>query len=116
MSLRHYFRRAPAISAAQAVRLVEDGALVVDVRRAFEWHRVHIPHAVHMPLEVLPERCVELPDDRLLVTFCTGGIRSAGAANLLVELGFDAVNMSRGLIDWRTIGGPLVAGTGHSPS
>ena len=49
----------------------------------------------------------ELPDDRTLITLCTGGLRSAGAANLLAEHGFDAVNMSRGLIDWRSAGGPL---------
>ena len=69
--------------------------------------RVHIPSAVHLPLEVLPQRCVELPDDRLLIAFCTGGIRSAGAANLLVKNGFDAVNMSGGLIGWRAAGGSL---------
>ncbi|MFC9429806.1 rhodanese-like domain-containing protein [Streptomyces sp. NPDC056987] len=107
MSFRHYLRRPPAVTAAEAILLVADGALVVDVRRAFEWDRVHIPGAVHMPLEVLPERCPELPEDRLLIAFCTGGIRSAGAANLLVENGFDAVNMSRGLVDWRAAGGPL---------
>ncbi|MFE6487973.1 rhodanese-like domain-containing protein [Streptomyces sp. NPDC057757] len=107
MSLRHYLRRPPAVTAAEAVRLVADGALVVDVRREFEWNRVHIPGAIHMPLEELPERCLELPDDRLLITFCTGGIRSAGAANLLVENGFEAVNMSRGLVDWRAVGGAL---------
>jgi rhodanese-related sulfurtransferase len=107
MSLRHYFRRPPAVTAAEAVRLVAEGALVVDVRRAFEWNRVHIPGAVHLPLEQLPERVLELPEDRLLITFCTGGLRSAGAANLLVENGFDAVNMSHGLIDWRAAGGPL---------
>lgn len=60
-----------------------------------------------MPLEVLTERCLELPDDRLLIAFCTGGIRSAGAANLLVENGFDAVDMSGGLVQWRAAGGPL---------
>ncbi|MBR8744206.1 rhodanese-like domain-containing protein [Nocardiopsis sp. MG754419] len=109
MSLRHYLRRPPSVTAAEAIRLVAEGALVVDVRRAFEWNRVHIPDAVHLPLEVLPERCQDLPEDRLIITFCTGGIRSAGAANLLVEYGFDAVNMSRGLIDWRAAGGPLTA-------
>ena len=107
MSLRHYLRRPPSVTAAEAIRLVADGALIVDVRRDFEWNRVHIRGAVHLPLEHLPTRCVELPDDRLLITFCTGGIRSAGAANLLVENGFDAVNMSRGLIDWRAAGGEL---------
>ncbi len=109
MSLRHYLRRPPAISAAEAVRLVEHGALVVDVRRQFEWNRVHIPGAVHAPLEELLDRCLEFPDDRLLITFCTGGIRSAGAANLLVENGFDAVNMRGGLVHWRGAGGSLTA-------
>lgn len=107
MKVRHYLKRPPAVSADQALHLVAGGALVVDVRRDFEYKRVHIPGAVHMPLEVLPQRCLELPDDRLLITFCTGGLRSAGAANLLVENGFDAVNMSRGLIEWRAAGGPL---------
>lgn len=105
MSLRHFLRRPPAVAATEALRLVDAGALVVDVRREFEWNRVHIPGAVHMPLEVLGDRCLELPDDRLLITFCTGGLRSAGAANLLVENGFDAVNMSGGLIHWRAAGG-----------
>lgn len=107
MSFRHYLRRPPAISAAEAVRMVEEGALVVDVRRQFEWNRVHIPGAVHVPLEGLLERCIDFPDDCKIITFCTGGIRSAGAANLLVENGFDAVNMSGGLIHWRAAGGAL---------
>ncbi|WP_238422984.1 rhodanese-like domain-containing protein [Gordonia sp. 'Campus'] len=107
MKVRHYLRRPPTVSAAEALRLVAEGAVVVDVRRDFEWNRVHIPDAVHMPLEVLPARCLELPEDTLLIAFCTGGIRSAGAANLLVENGFEAANMSGGLIGWRAAGGDL---------
>lgn len=107
MSIRHFLHRPPSVPAAEAVRLVTEGALVVDVRRDFEWHRVHIPDAVHIPLEALADRCSELPDDRLIIAFCTGGLRSAGAANLLVENGFDAVNMSGGLVQWRAAGGPL---------
>ncbi|WP_424217152.1 rhodanese-like domain-containing protein (plasmid) [Streptomyces sp. BI20] len=108
MSFRHHLRRPRAVTAEEAVRLVADGALVVDVRRAFEWNRVHIPGAVHLPLAELAARCEELPDDRTLVTFCTGGLRSAGAANLLTEFGFTAVNMTGGLIAWRAAGGPLI--------
>jgi rhodanese-related sulfurtransferase len=108
MSIRHFLRRPPVVTAVEAMRLAAEGAVIVDVRRYFEWRRHHIPHAVHIPLDELPERCVELPEDRLLITFCTGGLRSAGAANLLVEHGFDAANMARGIIDWRAAGGPLV--------
>lgn len=110
MKFRHYLHRPPAVTAGEAVRFVADGALVVDVRRSFEWSRVHIPGSVHMPLEQITDRCLELPEDRLLITFCTGGLRSAGAANLLVENGFEAANMSGGLIQWRAAGGPLTDG------
>lgn len=114
MGFRHYFRHAPAVTAVDAMRLVDEGALIVDVRRQFEWDRNNIPGSVHIPLEDLSQRCEELPDDRLLITFCTGGLRSAGAANMLIEFGFDAKNMSKGLIDWRAAGGPL-RGSRHAP-
>lgn len=65
------------------------------------------PGAVHVPLAELSARALELPDDRLLITFCTGGLLSSGAANMLIELGFDAASMSRGLIAWRAHGGAL---------
>jgi rhodanese-related sulfurtransferase len=110
MSVRHFFRRPPAVGAEEAKRLIADGAVVVDVRRPQDWRRAHIPGAIHIPLAEIESRADELPDDRMLVTFCTGGLLSSGAANLLAELGFDAVNMARGLIDWRAAGGELVAG------
>jgi rhodanese-related sulfurtransferase len=107
VSLRHHLRRSPGVPADEAVRLAAAGALVVDVRRTFEWNRTHVPGSVHLPLEDLLERCGDLPDDRLLLTFCTGGLRSAGAANLLREEGFEALNVIRGLVGWRAAGGPL---------
>ena len=107
MSIRHYFRRPAAVNAKEAMRLIEAGALVVDVRREREWRNHHVPGSHHLPLDQLEERAEELPDDRLLIAFCTGGLISRGAANLLVELGFDAVNLSRGLIEWRAADGPL---------
>ncbi|WP_280272797.1 rhodanese-like domain-containing protein [Nocardia wallacei] len=116
MGIRHYLYRAPSVSAAEAIDAVRAGALIVDVRRQFEWNRTHIPGAVHLPLEQLADGCGDLPDDRLLITFCTGGLRSYGAANLLIEYGFEAKNMSGGLVDWRAAGGALETGTGPASS
>jgi rhodanese-related sulfurtransferase len=110
MSIRHYLYRAPSLSVSEAIDAVRDGALIVDVRRQFEWNRTHIPGAVHLPLEQLTAGCAELPEDRLLITFCTGGLRSYGAANVLIEYGFEAKNMSGGLVDWRAAGGALEVG------
>jgi rhodanese-related sulfurtransferase len=104
---RHYLKRATGVSAAEAMELVAEGALVVDVRREWEWRRQRIPGALFLPLERLPAEAIDLPEDRVLITFCTGGLRSAGAANLLVEYGFEALNMTGGLIDWKRAGGAL---------
>ncbi|MER8090969.1 rhodanese-like domain-containing protein [Streptomyces sp. NPDC058316] len=62
---------------------------------------------MHTPLEELSGRCPELPDDRPLITFRISGIRSASAANLLVENGFYAVDTNWGLADRRAAGKPL---------
>ena len=107
MSIRHYVRRPPEVSAAEAMRLVGEGALVVDVRREREWRDHRVPGALHLPLTELEARADELPDDRVLIAFCTGGLLSRGAANLLTELGFDAVSLARGLLGWRAAGGAL---------
>ncbi|MHC9044364.1 rhodanese-like domain-containing protein [Microbacterium saperdae] len=110
MTMRSFFRRPRAVSAAESIELIAAGAVVVDVRREQDWRRRHIPGSIHIPLAQLEERADELPDDRLLITICTGGLLSSGAASLLTELGFDAANMARGLIDWRAAGGDLVGG------
>jgi rhodanese-related sulfurtransferase len=108
VSASNFFRRPRSVSAGEAMRLIESGALVVDVRGEREWQRQHIDGSVNIPLDQLERRAVELPEDRLVITFCTGGLISRGAANLLVELGFEAVNLSRGLIEWRAAGGLLI--------
>ncbi|MCX5042696.1 rhodanese-like domain-containing protein [Aldersonia sp. NBC_00410] len=113
MKVRHYLHQAPSVTAGEAIRLAREGALIIDVRRQFEWNRNHIPGSLHVPLEELSRRCEDLPEDRLLITFCTGGLRSYGAANMLIDYGFDAKNMSKGLVDWRAAGGAL-EGSAHT--
>lgn len=107
MSMRHFFRRPPGVTAEEAMAMIDGGALVVDVRAPRDWRRQHIPGSVNVPLAELEARAADLPEGRRLITFCTGGLLSSGAANLLREWGFDAVNLSRGLIDWRSAGGAL---------
>jgi rhodanese-related sulfurtransferase len=112
VSVRHFFSRPRAVSTPEARELLADGAIMVDVRGEREYRRHHVPGAINIPLRDLEARAVELPDDRVVIAFCTGGLLSSGAANLLTELGFDAVNLAHGLIDWRGNGGPLVTDTG----
>jgi rhodanese-related sulfurtransferase len=98
----------------QARALVDDGALLVDVREPREWTAGHAPTARHIPLSQLPSRMQELPRGRRLVTVCRSGARSRRAAALLTRDGRQVTNLSGGMAAWAAAGLPVVA-TGGRP-
>lgn len=76
-----------------ARRLVERGALLVDVRTPEEFASGHIPGAVNIPVQALGGRMGELgAKDQSLVLYCRSGARSGHAATMLREAGFTAVH------------------------
>jgi len=109
MRAAHLFRRPPAVDVVEALRRLDDGAILLDVRSTELWRRCHVPGSMNIPLAELETRAEELPEERPVIVFCTGGLLSTGAANLLLELGVDAMHVSRGLIAWRAAGAPLHA-------
>jgi rhodanese-related sulfurtransferase len=71
--------------------------LVLDVREQYEWNQVHLPDALHIPMNRVPDRLSELPGDRTIVVMCAHGSRSYGVAHYLREQGFDAYNLTGGI-------------------
>jgi len=63
---------------------------LVDVRLSVEYRSGHLPGAINLPLAHLRELAVQLTSERPLVVYCDSGRRSASAAYLLCERGFDA--------------------------
>ena len=80
----------------------------VDVREAAEFAAGHVPGAVHIPLEDLPERAGELPEGEVHV-LCRAGGRATKGARWLDANGWDAVVVEGGTIAWAEAGRPLVA-------
>ncbi|HEX2523969.1 MAG TPA: rhodanese-like domain-containing protein, partial [Terriglobia bacterium] len=70
-----------------------DGTLFVDVREPDEWEEGHIPGALYTGRGRLESRIEGLVPDksRPLVVYCSAGSRSAFAAKVLEELGYDDV-------------------------
>lgn len=63
---------APRVTATEARQAVVSGnALLVDVRSEQAYREGHLPGAVSIPLEQLPQRMGELPRDRQIITYCT---------------------------------------------
>src|SRR5438094_8090573 len=104
--------------ARNARALVDDGALLVDVRERDEWEQGRIPGAVHIPRGNLESRIEQAAPDRSqpVVLYGSGGNRSAFAAKTLQELGYDEpVSLAGGFTDWKRNGFPVELSAGLDP-
>ena len=79
-----------------AWQLVEQGALLVDVRTPTEFAAGHIDNAVNYPLAEVDMRFNGVEKSRPIVVYCQSGNRSGIAYNYLVEQGFTQVHNGGG--------------------
>ncbi|MFZ0535015.1 MAG: rhodanese-like domain-containing protein [Anaerolineales bacterium] len=96
------------ISVAQAYQKYQQGAFFLDVRSQEEWDQVHIANSTLIPLDELPNKLSELPNDRDIVVVCLSGHRSEQGVTMLRNAGFSqATCMTDGLTAWKAAGYPL---------
>jgi sulfur-carrier protein adenylyltransferase/sulfurtransferase len=75
--------------------------LLLDVREEMEWRIGRIHGARWIPLGQLEQRYAELGRPECLVVYCKAGMRSALAAKLLINIGFNPVfNLTGGILAW----------------
>lgn len=77
-------------------QLDSDMDFVLDVRNPGELAGGAIEGALNIPLPQLRDRLDELPADRRIVVYCQAGQRAYYAYRILVQQGFEAVNLSGG--------------------
>jgi rhodanese-related sulfurtransferase len=78
------------IDAVEAQRLIEGGAVVVDVRQPYEWSAGHIPNARLLSLDgiyTFGRSAAELPRDVDLIFVCEVGQRSSVACEIALIAG-----------------------------
>jgi len=81
------------VSSSDARVLVENGALLVDVRSEGEYTDGGIEGSINIPIQELASRMDELGDkNREIVVYCQSGGRSAMAKRLLESNGFSKVH------------------------
>jgi phage shock protein E len=88
-----YMKRSGQISAEEAAKHVEKGAMVIDVRSVDEFESGHLLQANNFPLDriemLLPG---EVKDkNKALLLHCSTGVRSSMAKRKLEELGYKNV-------------------------
>lgn len=106
------FGGVPSVSAREARQLVDDGAVIVDVRTTSEWNAGHYPLAIHLSADQLTQKQRRIPNNKQVVVACRSGGRSRRATKQLIEAGYDAVNLSGGMTAWHRTGQTLVDRSG----
>ncbi len=113
IELRHRARGSNAVGPADAVRLANSGALLLDVREPQAYEAGHIIEARHLPAADLAAKTDTLKKykEKPVIVYCDTGAASAAAARTLREAGFTkVVTLRGGLQSWRQENLPLVKG------
>lgn len=72
--------------------LLEEGStLLIDVRTQGEFNAGHIPGAILIPYDTLPQAMVEWPKEGSIVVYCRSGNRSSQAKIRLEGAGYTSV-------------------------
>jgi rhodanese-related sulfurtransferase len=73
-------------------QLIQEGAVVLDVRTAAEYSTGHIKGSVNIPVDQLSRQLHRLPaKQQVIITCCASGMRSASARGLLHSKGYEKV-------------------------
>ncbi len=100
----------PKIPRQEALKLIQLGkAVLLDVRPLEEYNAGHIRGAVHIPLELLNERINNLPQGKMIVSYCRGPYcqLSLRAVALLKSHGKEAHALEDGYPQWWAEGLPI---------
>lgn len=96
----------PIIDVARARALIDQGAVLVDIREADEHARERVPGARHNPLSRLAP--VDAPAGAAVIFHCRSGARTAANAGRLADAaGCDAYLLEGGIDAWKRAGQPL---------
>ena len=72
-------------------QLINDGAIIIDVRSAQEFQGGHVKQSKNIPLNELNIKYKSLKKNKTIITCCASGMRSGSAVNFLKSQGFEKV-------------------------
>ena len=100
------------IEASQLAEKIAAGFKVVDVREVDEYTDGHIPGAIHVPLQTVPDNLESFRSDQDVFVVCQVGGRSGKACQYLIDQGVtNVVNVAGGTSGWILLGIGVNSGT-----
>jgi rhodanese-related sulfurtransferase len=100
------------IEVSQLAEKIAAGYKVVDVRELNEYNEAHIPSAVHVPLQTVPDNLDAFRSEQDVFVVCQVGGRSGKACQYLIDQGVtNVVNVAGGTAGWMLVGNDVDSGT-----
>lgn len=72
-------------------QLIDNGAVILDVRTSGEYAGGHIKGSINIPVQALGSQMSKLKKDKPIITCCASGMRSGSARSMLQSAGFTEV-------------------------
>ena len=94
----------PTLSSHQGEKLLSNhNYIFIDVRTKQEHDTDHIPNSTHISIESLESRIDEIEKykEKKIVVYCRSGNRSSKGTKILIKYGFEAMNLSGGMLQWK---------------
>lgn len=101
------------VEAGDAVKLINNDAVVIDIRSAEAFSRGHIVNARNIPNDELDARIDQLDQYKStpIVAVCDAGVTTTGVVKRLRGAGFESVfGLKGGMSGWGQAGLPVVTG------
>lgn len=92
----------PEVSHQEAKKMLQEDkeVILLDVRTPQEHAQIRIPNSKLIPLDELRYAYLDLPKDKKCIVYCRSGERSAFATYFLRHMGYEAYNLSGGILLW----------------
>ncbi|MES2622612.1 MAG: rhodanese-like domain-containing protein [Bacteroidota bacterium] len=72
-------------------KLIQEGAVILDVRSKGEYQQGHVKGSINIPLDTLASNLKKLDKNKPIITCCASGMRSGSAKGILQSHGFTNV-------------------------
>lgn len=76
--------------------LVKNGAVIIDVRSPNEFQFGHIKNSINIPLQSIGSQLSKIDKNKVVITCCASGMRSASAKSILKAKGYSVVHNGGG--------------------
>lgn len=97
-----------SISSTQAYSLIQshENVAILDVRTPQEYSEGHIAGAILAPVQTLQNNLAQISGikNQKIIVYCHSGNRSVAASRILIQNGFQPLNLKGGISEWKANG------------